>query len=213
MNLFSRIRALPAPRGGQRWAVLLAGCPVLALGIAAALAADLGIGPYDVLIDGAAHQLGLTFGIASYVVGVLAIGIGWGLGARVGPGSLISLAAVGPLVDAWSVLLPSLDNGPVAVVQFAVAVLLIAVGVTLIVSGQLGTGAMDILMLGLMRRGLPLRSTRTALEVGVCLLGWSLGGALGVGSVAIALSIGPLVGLLLPREVAAAAAQRPVAYR
>ncbi len=213
VSLISRIRDLPAPRGKERWVSMLAGCPVLALGIATALSVDVGIGPYDVLIDGVSHQLGLTFGIASYLVGVLTIGLGWGLGAQVGPGSLITLVVVGPLVDAWGLLLPDLSGEALAVALFPVSVLLIGIGVTMVVSARLGTGAMDILMLGLMRHGLPLRSTRTALEVSVCLLGWALGGALGAGTLVIAVSIGPIVGLLLPREVAVAVSTPPASSR
>jgi uncharacterized membrane protein YczE len=54
-------------------------------------------------------------------------------------------------------------------------------------------------MTGLHRRtGLSLRLVRTSLEVLVVVLGWLLGGVVGVGTVLYALAIGPLVQLLLP---------------
>jgi uncharacterized membrane protein YczE len=54
-------------------------------------------------------------------------------------------------------------------------------------------------MTGLHRRtGVSLRLVRTSLEVSVVVLGWLLGGVVGVGTVLYALAIGPLVQLLLP---------------
>jgi uncharacterized membrane protein YczE len=54
-------------------------------------------------------------------------------------------------------------------------------------------------MTGLARRtGWSLRAVRTGLEVSVVAVGLLLGGALGVGTVAYALAIGPLTQLMLP---------------
>ena len=55
-------------------------------------------------------------------------------------------------------------------------------------------------MTGLVRRtGWSVRLVRTGAEVAVVAGGWLLGGTLGVATVLYALSIGPLVQLLLPR--------------
>ncbi|HEU5419004.1 MAG TPA: hypothetical protein VFV41_15035, partial [Streptosporangiaceae bacterium] len=44
-----------------------------------------------------------------------------------------------------------------------------------------------------------LRVVRTAIELSVLAAGWALGGAIGIGTVAYALAIGPLTHVLLPR--------------
>jgi uncharacterized membrane protein YczE len=54
-------------------------------------------------------------------------------------------------------------------------------------------------MTGLAARGIPLRVARTGIEVTVLVVGWLLGGQVGVGTVVFALGIGPLVQVLLPR--------------
>ena len=55
-------------------------------------------------------------------------------------------------------------------------------------------------MTGLVRRtGRSVPRVRTGIEGAVLIAGWLLGGPVGVGTVAYALLIGPLVGLLLPR--------------
>jgi uncharacterized membrane protein YczE len=68
------------------------------------------------------------------------------------------------------------------------------------IGGQFGPGPRDGLMTGLVRRtGLSVRVVRTSIEVTVLAVGWLLGGAVGFGTVAYALAIGPLVHVLLPR--------------
>jgi uncharacterized membrane protein YczE len=54
-------------------------------------------------------------------------------------------------------------------------------------------------MMGLSQRGVSVRVARTALEVTVVALGFALGGRVGIGTLAFALGIGPLVHLFLPR--------------
>jgi len=48
-------------------------------------------------------------------------------------------------------------------------------------------------------RGHSLRAVRTLIELSVLAIGFALGGTVGVGTVAYALSIGPLTHVLLPR--------------
>jgi hypothetical protein len=54
-------------------------------------------------------------------------------------------------------------------------------------------------MTGIARRGHSLRLVRTSIELSVLAAGWLLGGTVGIGTVLYAVSIGPLVHLLLPR--------------
>jgi uncharacterized membrane protein YczE len=61
-------------------------------------------------------------------------------------------------------------------------------------------------MTGLAARGASVRVVRTAIELTVLAVGAALGGTVGVGTVAFALAIGPLVHALLPRFTVAAAA-------
>ena len=78
-------------------------------------------------------------------------------------------------------------------------VVLCGVASGLYIGAQLGRGPRDGLMTGLARRtGLSIRLVRTLLEIAVVLVGLTLGGVLGVGTVVYALTIGPLTQLFLP---------------
>ena len=79
-------------------------------------------------------------------------------------------------------------------------ILLNGVAGGLYIGSQLGPGPRDGLMTGLARRtGRSIRLVRTGLELSVLVVGWLLGGVVGVGTVLYALLIGPLLHVLLPR--------------
>ena len=69
------------------------------------------------------------------------------------------------------------------------------------IGSQFGAGPRDGLMTGLVRRtGLSVRLVRTSLESSwSSVIGWLLGGVIGVGTVLYAVLIGPIVHVLLPR--------------
>ena len=85
---------------------------------------------------------------------------------------------------------------PVAV--FA-GIVIVAFGSALYIGSGLGPGPRDGIMTGLAARGIQLRVARTSIEVFVLIVGFLLGGQVGVGTVLFALAIGPLVQPLLPR--------------
>src|SRR5205814_7442298 len=66
------------------------------------------------------------------------------------------------------------------------------------IGAGLGPGPRDGLMTGLAARGHSIRVVRTGLEVTVLFTGWLLGGTVGFGTLAYALSIGPLAHIFIP---------------
>jgi uncharacterized membrane protein YczE len=61
---------------------------------------------------------------------------------------------------------------------------------------RLGAGPRDGLMTALAgRSGWSIRRTRTVIEVSALILGWMMGGTLGVGTIMFAVSVGPVVQL------------------
>jgi uncharacterized membrane protein YczE len=78
-------------------------------------------------------------------------------------------------------------------------VVVTAIGSGLYIGSGLGPGPRDGLMTGLAARGMQLRVARTGIEITVLIVGWLLGGQVGVGTVAFAVLIGPLVQVFLPR--------------
>lgn len=75
-----------------------------------------------------------------------------------------------------------------------IGLLIIGLGSALYLGSRLGAGPRDGLMMGINRRtGLSIRLTRTVVEVSVLIGGWLLGGTVGIGTVAFAFGIGPII--------------------
>ena len=200
-----RPRAADLPRRLRR---LLTGLVAMGTGIALMADADLGLGPWDVLHQGLALRTDLGLGVLNIAVGAVVLLLWVPLRQRPGLGTVLNVLVIGAVVDVTLALLP--EPGPTALRAAAMlgGVLLMGVGSGLYIGAGLGPGPRDGLMTGVAARGHTVRSVRTALEVTVLLLGWALGGTVGVGTVVLALAIGPLVQvsldwLGLPAPVAA----------
>lgn len=160
--------------------------------------AGLGLDPWDVLHEGLAHRLPLTFGQVVIAVGVVVM-LAWiPLRQRPGIGTILNIALIGIAADVTLAWLPTPDVLAVQVLMLLGGVVGNALAGALYVGANLGTGPRDGLWVGISRRtGLSVRLVRTALEVTVLAIGFALGGTVGVGTVVYALAIGPLVQLFL----------------
>ena len=197
-------------RAGRRLAQLYAGLVLYGASMALQIRADLGLDPWDVFHQGVADRTGLSFGTVVIVTGAVVL-LAWvPLRQRPGIGTVSNVFVIGIAVDATLALLPEAGSTPVAL-----AMLLAGVGLNGVASGAyigagLGPGPRDGLMTGLVRRtGGSIRVVRTSIEVTVVAVGAALGGTVGLGTVLYALSIGPLVHVLLPRMTVAQPAAAP----
>jgi uncharacterized membrane protein YczE len=76
-----------------------------------------------------------------------------------------------------------------------IGIALIGIGSGLYLTTNLGPGPRDGWMTGIhLRMGWPISAVRLGIEATVLLIGWILGGTVGVGTVLFALLIGPSVG-------------------
>jgi uncharacterized membrane protein YczE len=184
----------------RRLAQLYAGLVLYGISMALMIEAALGLNPWDVLHEGLAGRVPLTFGQVTIAVGALVL-LAWiPLRQRPGFGTVSNVVVIGLAVDASLALLPAPDSLLVRAVWLASGIGLNAVATAAYIGARLGPGPRDGLMTGLVRRtGSSVRIVRTLLEVSVLATGWLLGGTVGIGTVAYALAIGPLVHVLLPR--------------
>ena len=77
-------------------------------------------------------------------------------------------------------------------------ILIIGFGTAMYLIANLGPGPRDGLMTGLQKKtNAPIAFVRTCIEIIVVLLGWFLGGIVGIGTLLFALGIGPAVAICL----------------
>jgi len=197
-------------RAGRRLAQLYAGLVLYGASMALQIRADLGLDPWDVFHQGVADRTGLSFGTVVIVTGAVVL-LAWvPLRQRPGIGTVSNVFVIGIAVDATLVLLPEAGSTPVALAMLLAGVALNGVASGAYIGAGLGPGPRDGLMTGLVRRtGGSIRVVRTSIEVTVLAVGAALGGTVGLGTVLYALSIGPLVHVLLPRMTVAQPAAAP----
>ncbi len=119
---------------------------------------------------------------------------------RPGLGTVCNAAIIGWTTDATMAVVPVQHSMGWRIALLVAAVLGNALAGALYIGAGLGPGPRDGLMTGLVAKGVgSIRVVRTAIELTVLLIGFLLGGAVGVGTVIYALCIGPMLHLLLPK--------------
>jgi uncharacterized membrane protein YczE len=161
--------------------------------------ARLGLDPWDVLHQGIAQNLGIQIGWV--VIGVSAVVLlAWiPLRQRPGWGTISNLVLTGLVTNVTLDVLPAPADLGVRVLLLAAGIVLNGVSTALYIGAGLGPGPRDGIMTALAARGHSLRVVRTCVEVPVLVIGYLLGGQVGVGTLAYAVLIGPLVHYLIPR--------------
>lgn len=183
----------------RRMLQLNIGLVIFGAGVGLMLQSGLGVPPWDVLHQGLANQLGLTVGLWSIIVSFAVLLMWLPLRERYGIGTLLNAVVIGVMIDLTALVVPETDDLLVAVPMLAGGILMIGFASGLYIGANLGPGPRDGLMTAIARRGPSVRLTRWLLEIAVLALGWLLGGTFGVGTVAFAVFIGPLVHHFLPR--------------
>ncbi len=163
--------------------------------IALLLQANLGVNPWSMLSVALADLSGLTVGTLIIITGIAVVIVAIALGEQIGWGTLGNMLFIGPWVDLFLRFVPSIeDNWLVQGVMLLAGIALLGLSTGLYISAKAGAGPRDSLMLALQRKtGWTLGRVRGAIELTVFVIGWLLGGPFGIGTVLIALLIGPSI--------------------
>ncbi|WP_104168091.1 YitT family protein [Arthrobacter sp. SX1312] len=185
--------------GARRGLQLLLGLFLYGFSLAMMIRATLGVSPWDVLGQGGSLQTGIPFGFMTNIIGLIVLLLWIPLRQRPGIGTVLNVLLVGPSAEIGLAVLGEPSQLWGRILLFTGGLVLLAVASGLYIGARLGPGPRDGLMTGLHARfGLPIWLVRTAIEGTVLLLGWLLGGSVGLGTVAFALLIGPLINVTLP---------------
>lgn len=190
---------VPSDRRVPRFAALLIGLLLYGVSMGLMLLAGLGLAPWGVLDQGLAVTFGGSVGTWSIVMGAVVLLLWIPLRQRPGIGSLLNVVLVGTAIDLtlWALTTPEAMWVQITVLIAGIA--LNALATALYVGAGLGPGPRDGLMTGLAARGYPVRVVRTGIELAVLAIGWALGGEVGWGTLAYAVTIGVALHALLPR--------------
>ncbi|MBD3205106.1 membrane protein [Candidatus Bathyarchaeota archaeon] len=172
---------------------LFLGLFLFAVGVVMNLNSGLGMSPWGVFQVGLSQSTTLTLGQISQLVGLSVLVIGWAMGFPPGFATFMNMYFIGLFID--KIIQFTLIPKPTGLVsQFLLllgGIIMIGTGSYFYLNPKLGAGPRDGLMMGLVRRtDLPVSVIRGGIEVTVLVLGYFLGGPVGVGTLVTALTIG-----------------------
>ncbi len=175
---------------------LFAGLFLYSVGIVMTINANIGLAPWDILHQGISLHTGITMGQASIGIGLIIVIVNSLLKEKIGWGTLGNMFFIGLFLDILMKhkVIPIFDNFILQVMMLCLGMFVIGVATYYYVGVGLGAGPRDGLMIGLTKHtNKSVRLVRNTIETTVLILGYFLGGFLGVGTVIVALTIGYFV--------------------
>ena len=168
-------------------------------GIYLTIQANIGAAPWDVLSLGLSKTLGILYGNAAIAVSVTILLIDVLMKEPIGIAMFIDAVVVGKAVDFFNrlgLVAPCRSLLTALPVMLTGLVVLAYTQYTYMMA-SLGCGPRDTLMVGLARRlsRLPIGLVSVALLGTATLIGWLLGGPVGIGTIICAFGAGPIMQL------------------
>ena len=152
----------------------------------------LGLGPWDAFHVGLHNLTGISVGMASILAGLVIVIGSFAIGVRPGWGTLANMILIGVFIDLLLPWMPAAQGVAWGFAYYLPAILICGLATGVYIAAGLGKGPRDGLMIGLSARsGWPVGRVRTLLELSVLLMGWAMGGRIGIGTLLFAFGIGP----------------------
>ena len=193
-----------------RCILLLAGLCIAHLGVTVFIQTDLGSDPFNVLIQGLFRSIpwpewaGMTHGRVHLLVSLLILLALLAVQRDcVGIGTVLCMALGGPVIDLFTIVLAPVihDRLPlfVRLLLLVAGCVILAFGMTIVISSEAGTGPNDLVAVVLSQElKKPFGPVRVVVDLGFTLIGFLLGGVVGLGTVICAFVVGPAAQLFFP---------------
>ena len=183
---------------------LIFGLIIFGFGEGLLILSTTGNSPWSVLAEGISKNSKLSIGAATFLVSVSVLFLWIFLRQKPGLGTIFNIIIISGMID---VTLYFFDPPSSNILKYLLAifsVMLVGIGSGIYLVANLGPGPRDGLMTGLTKiTNLPIALVRACLEISVVIVGWYLGGTVGVGTLIFAFGIGPCVafGLFIVNKI------------
>ena len=176
--------------------VLVIGLSFFGIGEAFLVQSLLGNSPWTVLAQGISFKTKLPLGVVTGLISLAVLLLWIPLREKPGLGTLFNILVIPISLQISIAVIPEV-NSPYPGLLFALlGIGAIGMGSALYISCLLGPGPRDGLMTALHHRtGIRVGRVRLSLEAIVFLIGWSLGGRVGIGTALFALLIGQSIAI------------------
>ena len=174
--------------------MLAIGLFLFGLGEALLVASGAGVSPWTVFAQGFSKVTDWSIGFSTFTISFFVLLLWIPLRQKPGVGTILNIIIISFVLDLSAPYLPVFDTPALQIAEATLGVVITGIGGGIYLISNLGPGPRDGLMTGLQRKtGLSLATVRSIIEVSVVIVGWSLGGVVGLGTVLFAFGIGPSV--------------------
>ena len=173
---------------------------VFAVGVYLTIQANIGVAPWDVLNQGLTKRTGFLYGNVMIMVSLTVILLDVLMKEPIGMGMLLDTLVVGKTVDLMNYLnlvkpRQTLWGG---VLLLIAGIFLLAVGMRIYMALGLGCGPRDTFLVALCKRfpKLSIGALNVIMWATVTMIGWFLGGQVGLGTIVSVAAMGPVLNTL-----------------
>ena len=155
-----------------------------------------GASPWSVLAQGISLNVNLSIGTITLLISISVLILWIPLGQKLGIATILNALIIAIMIDLCIKFVPTPSNYYNQLILAIVSVIAVGIGGGIYLVSNLGAGPRDGLMVGLqVKTNLPIALVRAILEISVVIIGWYLGGIVGIGTLLFAFGIGPCVAL------------------
>ncbi|KAA0544917.1 membrane protein [Bacillus sp. BGMRC 2118] len=182
----------------------LVGLTILSMGISLTIKSDMGAGPWDALNVGLSNTIGLTVGSWVIIVGSILIIInGFLLKVRPDFLAILTIVLIGFIIDFWLIFVFA-HLEPVGIVQkliiLVIGLIALAFGIATYLQANYPLSPIDRFMMGIRYRlKVNLMVAKTLGELTALVLAFIFKGPIGIGTIIVALMVGPFIQIFAPR--------------
>lgn len=182
----------------SRILILFFGLFIFGLGDSLLVQSNTGNAPWTVLAEGVAKNLNISLGFSTFAISTLILLLWIPLREKPGFGTLANIAIIASAIQLGVNVFPLASNYFVGVAMDLLGIALVGMGSALYITCALGPGPRDGLMTAIHNKtGVRVGRVRLGIEGTVLVLGWLLGGTIGLGTALFALFIGQSIAISL----------------
>jgi uncharacterized membrane protein YczE len=192
-------------RAEHRWqlsparvGILFFGLAIFGLGDSLLVQGNVGNAPWTVFAQGLSLKTGWELGVSTFVISVCVLLTWIPLRERPGFGTLSNILLIATFIQVGISIFPKQNSFAIGVLFDLIGIALVGIGSSLYITCGLGPGPRDGAMTGIHQRtGVRVGRVRLGIEVTVLVIGWLMGGTVGVGTLLFALLIGHSIAISL----------------
>tara|TARA_B110000211_G_scaffold167240_1_gene188735 strand:- start:52 stop:714 length:663 start_codon:yes stop_codon:yes gene_type:complete len=178
--------------------ILIIGLWIFGTGDAIIIAAGIGVAPWTILAQGITEQIEISVGQATFLVSLIVLMLWLPLRERPGIGTILNAILIAAAIDIMEPHLPHPEQYIFQIIQAFFGTILVGIGSGLYLTSNLGPGPRDGWMTGIQRiTEIPIGRVRATIEILILIIGYYLGGTVGLGTIIFAIFIGPIVAICL----------------